>query len=692
IVKSIGLLNIFSSEGAIIDTDFFEDYGKIALGIDSVEKFINQLEEKKIIRCRSYKNQFILFEGTDFDIEFELQNATSKIEPVTNVVSELKKNFDFHYVPAKRITYKKGTPRFFEFILSEKAQTKLPKAPIDGIINLVFKENTERVKEISKKERLPVLYGVFSNTAEMEDQLFKIKRTQFLIDKVQSVDIVATRELKHLLQAQVDELNDTILNRIYTGSDHITWIYKGNPLKIDSSGEFNYQLSHICEEVYHKAPVFKNELINKYRVSPAIYKPRKELLKDLLENYNHENLGYPTETFPPEKMIYLSLLKNTGIHKNRNNGWGFGEPSPESGFIELWKASEEFFESTKSGRRKLTDFISILEKPPYGLKAGLIEMWIPIYLIIKQNDFALFQEEAYVPELNYDIINLVLRNPKIFEIKAFHINDLKKKLFSKYRSLMNQDEEVEFTNKSFVETIRPYLLIYADLNEYGRKTRKISTAAQHLRSAIMSATDPEKAFFEDFISALGFASLKDLESDKAIKNLARQMDTCIEEIKNSFDKLIDRIEACIVDALGLESADYQEYLSIIKRRYASLEEYQLVPYQKKLLKQLTSSQPGRTEWISSVAFAVLDKPLENIDDEEETVLLKRIQTRIEELDNLRDLSKLDVNVDEEEAYSFKIIPLNKKPVDATFTVKKSALDGEKDRLKKMKKLMTDDKT
>lgn len=701
IVKSIGLLNVFSSEGAKLDTNFFDLYGKIALGIDGVESLINRLEEKKIIRYRSYKKQFILFEGTDFDIEFELQNATSQVESVTNIVSELRKHFDFPFVPAKRITYEKGTPRFFEFILSEKTHTKLPKKPIDGFINLVFEEDFDIVMEKSKKEHLPILYGVFSNTSNLEDQLFKIKKTQFLIEKVQESDQVATRELKHLLQAQIDELNESVLKSIYNSSENIDWVYHGNKISIDNSGDFNQKLSHICEEVYNNAPVFKNELINKDKVSPAIYRPRKELLKDLLNKQDQEYLGYPSETFPPEKTIYLSLLYKPGFHRKRGNGWQLGEPfntkeledrnETNFDFNSIWQASEEFFEGTKTGRKKLTDLISILQKPPYGLKSGLIELWVPIYLIIKRDDFALFQEEAYVPELNYEIINLVLRNPKIFEIKAFHISDLKKKLFSKYRSLLEQDDEVEFTNRSFVETIRPFLLIYADLNEYGRNTRSISDAAQRLRSAIKSATDPEKAFFEDFISALGFASLKDLESEKAMRSLIYQLDKTIDEIRSSYDRLIDRVEQCIIQTLDLERKNFEKYVEEIKNRYASINSYQLVPYQKKLLNQLRSKQPGRSEWINAVAFSVLDKPLYKIDDEEESVLLKRLSTRLEELDNLRELSKLDINVDDEEAFACKITPFSKNPVDFTIKVNKSKIDGENERLQEMKKLLTKDR-
>jgi hypothetical protein len=691
IVKSIGLLNIFSSDGAKLDLKFFKTYGDIALGIKDVDELINRLEEKKIIHYRSFKNQFILFEGTDFDIEYELQNATSKIEPVTNVVSELKKHFDFPFVPAKRISFEKGTPRFFEFLLSEKAQKKLPKSPIDGYINLVFQEDLDRVIKKSEEESFPILYGVFSKTAKIEDQLFKIKRTQYLIGDTQEKDNVATRELKYLFQDQIDELNKTVLTTVNSASDNIEWIYNGNKKDIRISGDFNYILSEICEEVYHRVPTFKNELINKDKVSPAIYRPRKDLLKDLLTKQDQELLGYSDDTFPPEKTIYLSMLKEPGFHRKEDNGWELGAPDEDSGFIELWNASEQFFESTKTGKRKVTDLISILEKPPYGLKGGFIDMWIPIYLIIKRNDFALFQEEAYAPELNFEIINLTYRNPKLFEIKAFHISDLKKKLFAKYRSLLNQDEKVEFTNKSFVETIRPLLLIYAELNEYARTTRKISNSAQKLRSAIKSATDPEKAFFDDFISALGFASLKDLESDKAVKSLIYQLDKSIEEIKYSYDRLIDRIEKCLLGALDLKGEMYEEYLPLIKARYSSLNEYQLVPYQKKLLDQLTSNQPGRKEWIEAVAFAVLDKPLQNMGDNEEPMLLKKLSDRIEELDNLRNLSKLDLNLQEEEAYTCKITPFSKNPVDLTVTVKKNKLSNESDRLQELKKLMTNDK-
>jgi len=690
IIKTIGLLNIFANEGAKIDLEFLEQYGLVAIGIDNIGQLVSDLEDKKIIRYRSHKQQFILYEGTDFDIEFELQNATSKVDPITDIVKKLKQHFDFPYLPAKRIYHKKGTPRFFEFKLSENPVVIPPEQPIDGYINLVFETSTKGVIEDTKDLEAPILYGIFKNTQKLREQLYRIKRVQFIIENVvEKDDKIAKRELKDLLQFQIDELNDSVLNTIYSGSDNINWVFDGQQLEIEGAKSLNQTLSEICRKTYHQAPVFSNELINKEKVSPAIYRPRKALLEKLLKDADKELLGFDTESFPAEKTIYLSLLHKTGIHEDRDGEWELREPT--SSFQDVWGACARFFESTKSGKRGLKELIDILRKPPFGLKMGLIELWLPIYLIIKKEDFALFKEDTYITELTYDIVSLVYRNPKLFAIKAFHISDVKKKVFAKYRAYLEQDESVEFTNESFVETVRPFLLIYNDLNEYGRTTSKISKQAQQLREAIKSATDPEEAFFDQFISALGFVDITDLESDEAMHRFKKELDSSISEIKDAYSNLIDRIELCLLDSLGLEDLAYEEYTAHVKSRYDSIKSYKLVPYQKKLLGRLLSEQPNRESWIEAVSFALLDKPLSKIDDEEEPILLDRLNTRIEELDNLRELSKLNVDPEKQDAFKFKLQPFSKEPLDINVIIDKDKISEEADLIKKLKDQLTDDK-
>ncbi len=691
VVKVVGLLNIFATEGAKVDQKFLIDYCESAIGLNAVDYLIEKLDKKQIIRYRSYKRQYILFEGTDFDIEYELQQASSKIDPVKDVVTPLNKYFEFPYLPAKRAYYEKGTPRYFEFILSEKPVKKHPEQPIDGFINLVFNTSFDEVWELSKKVDAPILYGIFENTAEIENQLFMINKTKYLIGEIESDD-VAERELRGLLDAQIDELNSMIMDNIYSSGDDLRWAYNGVELIIENSKSLNNELSKICEEVYHKTPRFDNELINKEKVSPAIYRPRKTLLKLLIEKSSEEKLGFDEDTFPAEKTIYLSLLQQTGIHTENGDRWELGAPTAGSGFEELWEMCEEFFESTKSGKKPLTDLINILKKPPLGLKTGFIELWLPIYLIIKDNDYALFQEEAYIPELSYDIVNLVYRNPKLFEIKSYHISDVKKKVFAQYRAYHDHDETTDFSNESFVETIRPFLLVYNKLNEYGRKTTKISQNAQKLREAIKTATEPEKAFFEDFPLALGYTNLESLQSEKGLKQFVYDLDKSIEEIKNSYVHLIERVERCLLDTLDLShDTDFEVYKEKIKSRYDSIKDYKLVPYQKKLLKSLLSELSDRDKWVSSVAFAILDKPLSKLENDEEPLLLDRLHTRIEELDNLRELSSLNVDLEKEDVFKFKLQEFDKHPLDINLVINKEKIKNETKRLEKLKGLLTDDK-
>ncbi|MEX0906461.1 MAG: hypothetical protein WD604_07860 [Balneolaceae bacterium] len=691
VTKVIGLLNIFATEGAEIDNDFLKSYAEISIGLENAEDLINKLVKKQIIRFRSYKKQYVLFEGTDFDIEHELHQASSKIDAVKDVVTPLRSYFKFPYLPAKRVYYETGTPRFFEFILTEKPIKKIPEQPIDGIINLVFDTKFEKVKSDSEEVDLPILYGVFNNTADIENQIFLIEKTKYVIKQVQS-DPVAERELKQLEYSQVEELKEMVLANVYESRGGIEWAYFGRQLDIVDSKLLNNELSNIAQESYAKTPIFSNELINKEKVSPAIYRPRKILLQKLVEDVHEKDLGFDSETFPPEKTIYLSLLQQSGIHRKNGEKWELGPPEPGKGFDELWKTCEEFFESTKSGKRPLTDLINTLKRPPFGLKDGFLELWIPIFLIIKDNDYALFQEEAYIPELSYDIINLVLRDSRLFEIKAYHISDVKKKIFSKYRAYHDQDENADFSNVSFVETIRPFLLVYNGLNEYGRNTSKISQPSQKLRDAIKTATEPEKAFFEDFPLALGYTNLENLQSEKVLKQYVHDLDKAIEEIKHSYDALIDRIENCLLETLDIDvNSAFKDYQLRIKSRYESIKAYKLTPYQKKLLDRLNSPLADREKWLSSIAFAILDKPLTKMDDEEEPLLLDKLSTRLEELDNLVELSSLDFDPKKQDAYRFKIQTLRKESLDINVIADKKKIEKASNRMSKIKELLTDDK-
>lgn len=75
LVKAIGLLNLFGNAAFKMNREQMAAYAKLALGIEDATHLLKQQEQYKIIRYASYKFRYILFDGTDINIEDEIRKA-----------------------------------------------------------------------------------------------------------------------------------------------------------------------------------------------------------------------------------------------------------------------------------------------------------------------------------------------------------------------------------------------------------------------------------------------------------------------------------------------------------------------------------------------------------------------------------------------------------------------------------------
>ncbi len=692
LVKIIGLLNIFARAGSIIDTEFLVDYSSLSLGIKNVEPIIIDLENKKIIRFLSYKKQFILFEGTDLDIEIAIQDAATKVSELTDIIAPLKRHFNFPYIAAKAVQYKFGTPRFFQFSFSDNIIEKKPEGQIDGIINLIFTEklNKENVIAYSKKINEVILFGVYQNTERIKDILFEIRKTNYVIENIVD-DRVAERELRNIIEFQKQELNQHVLNKLYESNNDIVWIYNGQEIDIINRARFNQILSEICEQIYFKTPVFKNELINREKIPSAISKARKNLMDALLKDWDKEDLGFSRNEFPPEKSIYLTLLKNTGIHRKNGEGYILGEPT-ELSFKSLWEASEAFLISTKVVRKSLNELVEILFLEPFKLKKGLIDFWIPIYLFIRRTDYALFSENRFVPELNSDVFDLIVKKPKNFYLKAFNIDGIKLDLFNKYRSFLKQKYKQKITHQSFIETIKPFLTFYQTLPEYSKKTNKLSKEALKIRETILKSTDPEKTFFEDFPTAFGYSLIKLNDSKKAFEDFFIQLQNAIQEIRICYDNLLDRIENFIINEFEININSFPDYKFEIQKRYASIKKQLLLPNQLNILSRINSPLEDKNSWLNSIVQSLIGKSLDKIDDNNEELVYDRISKMRMELDNYTEFSKLNIDIKKEDLIKIEITSLSKGRNEKTIRIPKIKSKQKNELNKKIQNVLSSDRT
>lgn len=657
IAKTIGLLSIFAAASARIDDDFLTTYGKLSLGIKNPSETLEKLEKHKIIRYVRHSQKFILFEGTDLDIEMAIDQAGNLVEKVTSVLNYLNTYFEFPYILAKAAFYKYGIPRFFEFKLTEEPiKSEIPKGEIDGFVNLVFSENLKAtdIQNASKKNKEAIVYGWYKNTQEIRNLIFEIQKIKKVIENNPD-DKVATRELKNILEHQIKLLNHYVLGSIYSDTDSIQWFFQGEAIDFKNQKEFNRVLSNICEKIYFKVPTYRSELVNKTKLSPAILTARKYLMRQLVPNWNKENIGFSPDAFPPQKTIYLSLIQKTGLlRKLDDNTIGFAKPTDES-FSQLWEACEEYLDGAKSGKRSLMELIDLLSHRPFKLKKGFVDFWIPIFLFAKKEEFALFEKNIYVPNINDQVLEIVSKNPHKYLIKTFDIDGVNLRLFNQYRALLGQKEKLP-SNQSFIETIKPFLTFYKSLPEYTKKTKRLTKSALKLREAITKAETPEKTFFEDFPNAFGYNRIKLSKDFDLLNQYIDELRQGIKEIRVAYDDLQDRFESCICDFLSLKDADFEQYRAKLQNRFKNLK-YHFLQQRQKVFLQRVNSDLDRKHWLSAVCQACVGKTLQNISDSDEPLLFDRFVEIIRELDNLYELAKVKVKNEKDDFISVELLTI-----------------------------------
>lgn len=686
LVKTIGILNLFFN-GVVVDKDFLTVYGKNALGISAVEEVVKTLENMKVLRYAKYKSQYILYEGTNLNLESELFKAASIVPTPQLSVDEIAPYIKQRAIVASASYYKTGTPRYLEYRIFNEPTIVDATGDIDGFINLIFplSDIEDTVKEISaSKSSGASIYGYFKNTEHIIKHLYEIKKLNYVLENVATDDKIAETELKNQKVYESLQLNDSINTSLTDGS--VIWYFKGEPIEVRTVRDFNKLVSRVCDTTYHKTPIIRNELFNRQKLSSAISLARVNLLDAMLANPDKEAFGI--EGFPPEKTIYYTLFKDSGIHRLDMSGqWVLGAPTSEE-LSSLWKVSVDFISSTVDKPCKLSALSKILSTAPYKLKQGVIDFWIPIFLYINQQDFALYNGSTYVLKINKEVFELLQKRINDFSIRAFHVSGVKLEFFNRYRQFLKKDDVIAVSADSLLETVKPFFRFYRGLNSYAKHTKKFDSAyTAKLRDVLSDATDPAKTFFEDLPTALGY---RDLNSEEFTSQYLDLIRNAVRELNSCYDSFIDRIEEKIVEHLGIP-ANYETYKDILASRYKTIDPSILTPKTRAFLDRILVPSETKREFIEKLAIVITDRRLDETKDSEEALLIHQILHVLSELERYSAITGVQGLQDDAEAFNFELASNNGSfSKSQTYRLPKSKSKKADEVANKITSLLTDD--
>ena len=602
LIKTIGLLgvvgevsvNLKASEALLRyalddDTETFHDEFEGALAM---------LAHRSIAIYRRYNDAYALWEGSDIDIEARLREAGAQLAPnlrLTEVLSELVQP---RPLIARRHLYRTGTMRCFAVRYTDAegfdADLELPFDFTDGLVlyalpatELEVEQLIEKATQASVARRNEVLIAIPQSIGFLRDAVLELARLQWVEENTPELagDATARRELSTRL-AEVEREVSEQLTLLFAGQSFpsgtlaspqssnvpsdwqaaCTWYHNGEPTEIASRRGLNEYLSIICDAVYDKTPILRNELINRQQISGQASSARRKLIGGMLDSQGQEKLGI--DGYPPEMSIYLSLLVDTGIHRPVSGVWGFHPPiaDDKNGMFATWSAIEGFLSECEVERQSVAKLYERLEKPPFGLRSGPLPILLCAVLLHYEAELALYEEGSFVADISMAVFERLIKSPEKFELKRFRIDGIRAEVFEQFTGMLSQPRGAT-GHPNLLGVVKPLIRFIAKLPRYTTLTQELSDAAISLRKAIADAREPDALLFEQLPQALGFPAFGPLtEADgTVVDEFFKTLRGALSELARAYDDLLDFIAQLLVSAFSLKGRGEENRVELLGR-------------------------------------------------------------------------------------------------------------------------------
>ena len=690
LIKTIGLLSIVGEGSVNLKASkallrYALDDGMEAFHDETAESFesaLAMLEQRSIVIYRRYNDAYALWEGSDIDIESRLREAAAHLDPNLRLPAALSVLVQPQPLIARRHLFVTGTLRYFtvRYTDLEGFDTDLlPSDDTDGLVlytlpasELEAEQLAEKATKASVADREDVLIAIPQSTGFLRDAVLELWCLGWVEENTPELagDATARRELwaRHTeAEREISEqLTSLFSGNIASPQEKIgstpngkgdtggcSWYHNGQPTPITSRRGLNEYLSTICDSVYSKTPILRNELINRRQISSQAASARKKLIAGMLNSQHLEKLNI--NGYPPEMSIYLSLLFDTGIHRHVSGVWGFHPPHTDdkNRFSPTWSEIEKFLDECEERRQSVAKLYKQLEQPPFGLRSCPMPILLCAVLLHYEAEVALYEDGSFVADISMPVFERLIRSPEKFEIKRFRMEGIRAEVFEQFTGMISKPVSTMGKPSNLLVIVRPIMRFVDKLPRYTMLTQELSDAAIALRKAINDAREPDALLFEQLPQALGFDAFGPLtETDsKTVDAFFNSLRSSLSELNRAYDNLLSFIEEMLVSAFSLQSNGDSPHIELINRARPLLESA-IETKLKGFLIRICDEELDFKEWVEAIGTYIANKPPASWNDSDKAHFEM-------------DLSELARKFHHFEAVSFEKQRQSEKPADST---------------------------
>lgn len=496
-LKTIAVLDLLKDRSGLATQP-----GTIALALHEIDRVdvdsaLASLERQSEIAFRKHTGTYVLYAGSDFDVEARLQEAIAETNDVDlNLVRTLA---DLQPMLAKRHHEKTGAMRWFEMSIepvSELEALAASKHAQDTIGRIVFPLPTKGEtsdEAISAYERAilscrsyPLFVGHHPSAGKLLDLARELTGLSSLVSRFPELrgDPIARREI----DSRITEVRQKLEDNLHGLIGECVWYEGVNRPRRLTKRLLNEQLSSRADTIFSDAPDIRNELLNCSEPSSNAVSARTKLMKRMAMRASEPDLGFEGKNYPAERGLYISLLQKTELHIEGE----YRAPNPGDKLFPLWRVADAMLADAEHGIVTADEIIETWGKDPIGLKAGLGPVFVVAYILSRRARVAVYGEGIFQSSFNELCVEFLARNAKDIGLRRVEMEGFIGETLEELGNLLKLKGAAE-----------PLLVARTIIGEFDAlvpwtaRTQSLSPQTLQVREILKRANDPNKLLFDD---------------------------------------------------------------------------------------------------------------------------------------------------------------------------------------------------
>lgn len=566
VLKTIGLVNWLAEVSALQPTKqtLLAALYSPAIKTAEIQAALDLLLSRSLIVFRQFNGSYVVWQGSDVDLDERMQAAQHKLKGAFELARTVEQYLPPRPVMARGHSYRTGFMRSWQMrymdVPDKQVINQKTEVGFAGTILLCL-PLTQAAREFfavwamdsSWQSRPDCVIGVAQETGRMTQLAQELRNLHWISENTPELrdDPVARRELRGRINAVEilirSEIDQTLSAHRLAKGHACRWFSQGNDLTDRFGRGLSHLLSSLSDDLYSKSPILWNELINRRTLSSQGAAARRNLIEAMWLRETEPQLGITG--YPPERSMYESILAQSGLHRQEQNGaWGFYS-SPSSDPLKLasvWTAVSQWIFTDQPQQRSVAELFHYLSQPPYGLTDGILPVLLCAFMRAYQQETTLYREGTLLPAPGVADWEVLLRRPELFSVVGVRVKGPRAAVVARLARSLNVETAV-------LPIVRNLIRRVGTLPDFASRTQQLPPTTLALRRAFETAHSPEKLLFHDMPVALNLPPFSD-DEDSSSQQVERFFD-CLNSALQDLAQATPRAIAITRDQL-LSACDF----------------------------------------------------------------------------------------------------------------------------------------